>query len=140
MPTSPAPPRNIGTSTFGNVAIGSLAAFGIIVTSAVLGAVVAGMLQWRSTVPDLIDDGLPLAVIAAGLVMAGRVAADVAGRHGPYCAVGAAILTGAVGMAVETATSAHGDAIEPPQVAIAALTVLVVTGTAAAVVQRRRHR
>ena len=128
-----------GVSTAGNVIVGSLAAFGIIVSSAVLSVVVAGLLQWRSSFPDFIDDGLPLLVIAAGMVMAGRVAADVAARHAIWCAVGASLLTAAVGMVVEATTAAHGDALEPPQVAIAAVVVLLITGASAWAVQHRRR-
>lgn len=126
-------------SAVGDVVVGSLAAFGIIVSGAVIGVVVAGLLQWRSSVPDLIDDGLPLAVMAVSMVMAGRVAVDVAGRHGLLCAAGAAVLTAATGAALAINTSTHGDAIEAPHVIIAALVVLVLTGATVRITQWRRN-
>ena len=67
------PPR----TSLGAVVIGSLAAFGIITSGAVLALVAAGFMQWRPGIPDLVDEGLPLLLLLGGMLLAGRVAVDV---------------------------------------------------------------
>lgn len=130
------PPR----VTLATVLIGTLASFGITVSGGVLALVVAGFLQWKTQLPPIVDDGLPLLILGGGMLVAGRVAVDVAGRLGMLCAVGAAVLTGAIGLQISIATEAHGDAIEPLQVLIASLLVLAVVGGAAWVIRFRRSK
>ncbi len=127
-------------STVANVVIGSLATFGVTVSGAMLAVVVAGLLQWKLTVPDLLDDGLPLLMLGGGMLVAGRVAVDVAGAAALWCAVGAATLTASIGALISATTSAHGDGIEPLQVLYASLIVLVAIGGSAWLIQRRRRR
>jgi drug/metabolite transporter (DMT)-like permease len=85
-----------------------------------------------------LDDGIPLAVLAGGLLLSGRVATDVAGRLGALCALGAAVLVGLVGTAVSRAGEAHGDGVEAGQIAVAVAVVLVLTGGSALWVEHRR--
>lgn len=126
--------------TTATVLIGSLAAFGITVSGAVLALAVAGFLQWKVHLPDLFDDGLPLLILAGGMLIAGRVAVDVAGRAGTLCALGAAVLIGAIGMEISITTEAHGDAVEPVQALYAAMLVLVIVGGSAWAITRRRQK
>jgi len=124
------------------VLTGSLAAFGIIMSGAVLALVAAGFMQWRPGIPQWVDDGLPLLLLLGGMLLAGRVSVDVAGSLGMFCAVGAAALVGLLGLMVVRDTAAHGDSIDPAQVGIAALVVLLLVGATASVVgwHRRRRR
>jgi len=124
----------------GAVLIGSIAAFGIIISGAVLALVAAGFMQWRPGIPDLVDEGLPLLVLLGGMLLAGRVAVDVAGSLGIVSAAGAAALVGLLGLMVVKDTAAHGDSIDPAQVGIAALVVLLLVGATASVVNWHRHR
>ena len=111
--------------------------FGLLVSSGVVAVVIAGALQWSSVSPSL-DNLLPLVALAAGMVLAGRVAVDVAGGRGVLAAVGAAVLVAAVGAALSRTSEAHGDGLEAIQVVEATVAVLVVTGGAALVTARRR--
>jgi hypothetical protein len=126
-------------TSLGAFLAGAAASFGLVISSALVAVVVAGSLQWVH-LPAWLDDGIPLVVLAGGLVLAGRVATDVAGRLGPWCGLGAAILVAVVGIAVSQAGEAHGDGVEPSQIAIASATVLALTGGGAWAVSRlRRH-
>lgn len=100
-------------STIATVLIGFLAAFGITVSGAVLALAVAGFLQCKVHLSDLLDDGIPLLILAGGMLIAGRIAVDLAGRAGTLCALGAAVLIGAIGMEISITTEAHGDAVNP---------------------------
>ena len=124
----------------GAVLIGSLAAFGIIISGAVLALVAAGFMQWRSGIPHYVDEGLPLLLLFGGMLLAGRVAVDVAGSLGIVSAAGAAALVGLLGLMVVRDTAAHGDSIDPAQVGIAALVVLLLVGGTAWVVNWHRRR
>jgi hypothetical protein len=137
-------PDGTGTATGASTNLGALlagatAAFGLVMSAALVAVVIAGSLQWLN-IPSWLDNGIPLLVLAAGLVLAGRVATDAAGPLGPWCGLGAAILVAIVGSAVSRAGLAHGDGVEPFQIAIASATVLVLTGGGAWVVGRRRRR
>jgi hypothetical protein len=123
----------------GAVAAGVAASFGLVVSSALVAVVVAGGLQWMN-VPVWLDNGIPLAVLAGGLVLSGRVATDVAGRFGPWCGVGAALLVGLVGTAVSRAGEAHGDGVEPVQIVVAVAAVMVLSAGSAWWIARRRMR
>lgn len=119
--------------------VGMIAVFGLLFGSAILAVVVAGMLQWGNLVPWL-DNAIPIVVLVLGMMLAGRVAVDVAGRGGVLCAVLAAGLVALVGALVSRASEAHGDGIEGWQIGIVSGCVLVLSGGTAWVVQRRRRR
>lgn len=121
-----------------NVLLGSMASFGVTISGGVLALIVTGLLQWKTTLPGIIDDGLPLLMLVFGMLLGGRVAADVAGRAGVWCGVGAALLTVGLGMLLSNSTEAHGDAIEPTQVGLAGLVVLVLVGGTAWLTHRLR--
>lgn len=117
--------------------VGTAAAFGLAVSSGLTAVVVAGLLQW-ATLPPWLDDALPFVVLLLGLLLCGRVASDVAGRLGPWCGLGAGVLTTAIGLAVSAVSEAHGDGIEPSAVVMAAAVVTVVIGGSAWLIHRRR--
>lgn len=118
--------------------VGTLAVVGLLFGSAIVAVAVAGMLQWGTLAPWL-DNAVPLAVLALGMMLAGRVAVDVAGRGGPLCTVMAAGLVALVGALVSVASEAHGDGIEGWQIAVASACVLALSGGTAWLVQRRRR-
>jgi hypothetical protein len=119
------------------VVVGTLAVFGLLFSSAVIAVIVAGMLQWGS-MPPWLDDAIPVAVLVVGLAISGRVAVDVAGGQGVWCTLGAAVLVAAMGTVVSRSSEAHGDGIEAGQILVATLVVLLVSGTTALLVGRRR--
>ena len=123
----------------GAVLAGAAAAFGLVVSSGLVSVVVAGFLQWGK-LPIWLDNAIPLLVLAGGLLLSGRVATDVAGRFGPLCGLGAALLVGVIGLAVSKAGEAHGEGLELWQIAIAVGVVGVLTGGAAWWVGRSRSR
>lgn len=132
--------RESGEGTrIGAVAAGAAATFGLVISSGLVAVVVAGALQWMS-LPGWLDNAIPVVVLAGGLLLSGRVATDVAGRFGPWCGVGAAILVGLVGSAVSVAGEAHGDGLEPFQIAVAVMVVMVMTSGGAWWVSRGRAR
>ena len=111
------------------------------ISGAVLGLVAAGFMQWRPGMPlHLVDDGLPLLFLFGGMLLAGRVAVDVAGSLGIVSAAAAAAVVGLVGLMVVKDTAAHGDSIDPPQVGLAALVVLLLVGGTAAIINWHRQR
>lgn len=122
------------------IVIGTLSGFGIIISGAVMALLLAGFMQWSGSLPSIIDDGLPLLLLAGSMLMAGRVVVDVAGRLQVWCVVGTAALVGALGMLFAQKTQAHGDAIEPLQVLLAMLVVLLLVGSSAWWVTHRRRR
>ncbi len=123
------------------VLVGVIATFGVLMSSAVAAIVVAGALQWNHGVAHALDNAFPLVVLFLGMVLSGRVAVDVAGQRAITSVVGAAVIVAALGMAVSITSEAHGDAIEPLQVAVATLVVLVVVGSSSWLVSRHRtHR
>ena len=122
----------------GDALVGMLAVFGLLFGSALVAVVVAGMLQWGNLAPWL-DNAIPLAVLGLGMMLAGRVAVDVAGRAGVLCTVLAAALVAVVGALVAVASEAHGDGIEGWQIAVASGCVLLLSGGTAWLVQRRRR-
>ena len=130
------PPR----TRVGAVLVGTLAAFGIVTSGAVLAVVAAGFMQWRSSVPRLVDDGLPVLILLGSMVIAGRVAVVVAGALGMISAAGTAAMVGVIGLVVVRETAAHGDPIDPPQVGLAVLVVMLVVGGSAWAVNRHRRR
>ncbi|HEU4566959.1 MAG TPA: hypothetical protein VFR99_02930 [Marmoricola sp.] len=119
--------------------VGMLAVVGLLFGSALVSVAVAGTLQWGHLV-DWLDDAIPLAVLGLGMILAGRVAVDVAGRGGVVCSLLAAGVVAGVGVLLSRATQAHGDGVEGWQAAVAAGCVLVLTGGTAWLVQRRRRR
>ena len=116
----------------------ALAVFGLVVSSALFSVVVAGLLQWGTIAPWL-DNAVPIAVLVLGLMLCGRVAVDIAGEAGALATLGAAIVVALVGLSISRSTEAHGDGVEPHQVLIAAVVVLVLTGGTALLVERRRR-
>ena len=117
----------------------ALAVFGLVISSALVAVVVAGLLQWGSLAPGL-DNAVPIFVLVLGLMLCGRVAVDIAGGAGVLATVGAAGLVALVGLTISHSTEAHGDGVEPPQVMLAALVVLVLSGGTSMLVDWRRKR
>jgi len=118
----------------------SVAVFGLMISSALLAVVVAGALQWGRVTPWL-DNAIPIIVLVFGLTLCGRVAVDIAGAGGVLATFGATALVALVGLSVSRSTEAHGDGLEPQQVLLAALVVLVLAGGTSVLVHRhRRHR
>jgi hypothetical protein len=117
----------------------ALAVFGLVISSALLAVVVAGLLQWGNLAPGL-DNAVPILVLVLGLMLCGRVAVDIAGSAGVLATVGAAGLVALVGLSISRSTEAHGDGVEPQQVLLAALIVLVLTGGTSMLMDRRRRR
>jgi hypothetical protein len=120
--------------------LGTAAVFGLLVSSGVLAVAMAGFLQWGPRMAPVLDNGFPILVLVLGMLLCGRVAVDMAGPRGALCGVGAALLVGAVGLTVSRSSEAHGDGLEPPQVLVAVLFVLVFVSGPALLVQRRRAR
>jgi hypothetical protein len=132
--------RPAATTRMESVITGSAAVFGIVV-SATLGAVaIAGFLQWGPRYPAALDDGLPLVIVVAGMLLAGRVAVDVAGDLGVWSVVGATLIVAVLGYSVSMSSEAHGDGIEFNQVLLAAGVVLALSAGSAWTVARRRRR
>ena len=123
----------------GDALVGMLAVAGLLFASGLVAVVVAGMLQWGNLVPWL-DNAIPILVLALGMILAGRVAVDVAGRGGLLCTVLAATVVALVGALVSRASESHGDGIEAWQIAVASGCVLILTGGTAWLVQQRRRR
>ena len=136
-PTTPVRPRTPG---WGSVVIATVATFGVLVSAGIVAIVVAGFLQWGPTLAPVLDNGIPILVLFLGMALAGRVAADVAGQRGPFAAVGTAAMVAVLGSALARSSEAHGDGIEPSQVAYATAIVLVVVGGTALLIRRRRAR
>lgn len=124
-------------TTVGTVLVGTAACFGLVVSSGILAVVAAGSLQWLN-LPASLDNAVPVLVLLAGLLLSGRVATDVAGRRGVLCGLGTAALVALIGAAVARAGEAHGDGIEPQQIAVAAVVVAVLCAGNAWWVARRR--
>jgi hypothetical protein len=137
MTTTSTRPRTPG---WGSVVIGIAATFGVLISSAVVAVVFAGFLQWGPTLAPVLDNGIPLLVLVLGMLLCGRVAVDVAGRRGTITAVGTAVLVAVLGLAVSRSSDAHGDGIEPTQVAYATAAVLLLVGGSALLIQRGRVR
>jgi hypothetical protein len=132
--------RSTGESTtFGAVLAGAVATFGLVVSAGLVAVITAGVLQWAN-LPAWLDNAVPLVVLAGGLVLSGRIATDVAGRFGPWCGLGAAVLIGLIGTAVSMAGEAHGDGLEPMQIVVAVGVVMVLTSGGAWWVGRHRAR
>jgi hypothetical protein len=125
---------------WGDVLAGTAAVFGLLVSSGVGAVVVAGLLQWRPTLAPALGTGLPLAVLAIGLMLCGRVAVDIGGSRAILCVVGASMVVAGLGLLYSKSSESHGDGIEPLQVLVATLTVLLVVGATATLVSRRRRR
>lgn len=138
QPAAREPESREGTRV-GAVIAGAVAVFGLVISSALVAVVVAGALQWMN-LPAWLDDGIPLVVLVDGLILSARVATDVAGRLGPWCGIGAAILVGLIGCAVSVAGEAYGDGLEPAQIAQADLLVMVLSSAGAWWVSLRRTR
>ena len=113
---------------------------GLLFSSALVAVVVAGSLQWTHGLSPLLDNAIPLAVIALGMMLAGRVSVDVAGPHGPLSVLVATAVVTAIGWSLSRSSEAHGDGIELQQVLAAAAVVLVLTGGSAVLTLRRRRR
>lgn len=124
-------------STLGTVAVGTAACFGLVVSSGIVAVIAAGSLQWLN-LPNWLDNTIPVLVLLAGLLLSGRVATDVAGRQGVLCGLGTAVLVALVGTAVARAGEAHGDGIEPVQIAVATVVVAGLSAGNAWWVARRR--
>ena len=122
------------------VLTGTATVVGLLVSSGVLAVLVAGALQWTSSLSPFLDNLIPVVVLFAGMLLAGRVSVDVAGRRGPLAVVGAAVVVALIGWALSRSSAAHGDGVETQQVVLATLVVLLVTGTGAVVTARRRRR
>lgn len=127
-------------SVLADILVGTATIVGLMVTSGLVSVTVAGFFQWTPNVSPLLDDGLPFALLLAGLVLCGRVAVDIAGGLAVACAALAATLVLLIGYAVERSSEAHGDGLEMQQVLLAALVVLVVVGGSALIIDRRRRR
>ncbi len=127
-------------SALADILVGTATIVGLMVTSALVAVAVAGFFQWTPNISPILDDGLPLALMLAGLVLSGRVAVDIAGGLGIVCAALAATLVMVIGYAVEHSSEAHGDGLEIQQVLLAGLVVLGVVGGTALLVDRRRRR
>jgi hypothetical protein len=125
---------------WGTVLTGTATVVGLLVSSGVVAVLVAGALQWTSALSPFLDNLIPLLVLFAGMLLAGRVSVDVSGQRGPLAVVGAAAVVAAIGWALSRTSEAHGDGIEAQQVIGATLVVLLVTGLAAVVTARRRRR
>ena len=122
------------------VLTGTATVVGLLVSSGVLAVLVAGALQWTSSLSPFLDNLIPLVVLFAGMLLAGRVSVDVAGRRGPLAVVGAAVVVALIGWGLSRTSEAHGDGIETQQVVLATLVVLLVTGAGSVVTARRRRR
>jgi hypothetical protein len=118
--------------------VGTLAVLGLLLASALCAVITAGAIQWLP-VPGWVQSASSLSVLVLGLVLAGRVGVDVAGRLGGWCTVAAAGLVGLAGCLVARLTEAHGDGVEGWQVVAAVGCVLVLTGGSASVAQRCRR-
>jgi hypothetical protein len=136
MSTSPRRPSRVL-----DVLVGVAASLGLIVASALAGVAVAGLLQWNKlpNLPRFADNAVPVVVLLLGMLLAGRVSVDVAGRLGLVAAAGSALVVLALGLSLSRASEAHGDGVEPVQVSLAALVVLVVVGGSALLVTIRRR-
>ena len=134
--------RSIARRAYGweSVPVAAAACLGLLVSSGLLSVIVAGVIQWKKTVPEGIDDAIPLTVLGIGMVLSGRVAVDVAGRRGWIATVATAVVVGLIGFAVQTAGEAHGDGVSELQVGLAVAAVLVLTTGTALLVTRRRAR
>ncbi|GCD89988.1 hypothetical protein [Nocardioides sp. LS1] len=130
------PPRRIRTVSA--VLTGTAAAFGLTISGGLLAVVFAGVEQWAN-LPAWLDDASPYAVLLAGLALAGRVAADVAGRYAAWCGLGAGLLVLAAGAAVSRSSEAHGDGLEMPTVYVSAVVVALAVA-AFALLSRRLRR
>jgi hypothetical protein len=130
--------RPLGEAGVGATVTGAVAAFGLVVASTLVAVVAAGAMQWVPALPRALDSGIPLLLLVAGLCLAGRITVDVAGSHAVLAAAGAAGLIGALGLALSSASEAHGDSVEPPWVALAAACVFVCVGGSAWLVRHRR--
>ena len=130
--------RRVGT--WGSVVVAAVATFGVLVSAAIVAVVVAGGLQWSRSISPAVDNAIPVVVLVLGMLFCGRVAADIAGHRAVTSVVGTALVVAVLGLAVSRSSQAHGDGIEPWQVAIASLAVLVVIGGSAYLIVWRRAR
>jgi peptidoglycan/LPS O-acetylase OafA/YrhL len=116
----------------------AVAAFGLVVSTAIASVIVVGLLEGISAIPDAIPPTAAVVVFIAGLALAGRVAVDVDPHHA-LRAVGATSAVVALGgLLAAQATESQGEAIEP--VTVATLTVGLFALLAGSAIATRRLR
>lgn len=127
-------------STIAAVVSAAAAGFGLAVCGGLLAVIFDGVEQWANP-PSWLDDTAPFVLIVGALLLAGRVAQDVAGRLATASAVGTGVLVYLSGWAVSRSTEAHGDGLEMGSVLIATVVVtLVMAASSLATALSRRLR
>ena len=118
----------------------AVAAFGLVISSAIAAIIVVGLLEGVAAIPDVVPPGAAVAVFLGGLALTGRVAVDVEPDH-PLRAVGATAVVVAVGGFVAAqATESQGEALEPLTVATLAAGLFTLLAVSAVATKQLRHR
>jgi peptidoglycan/LPS O-acetylase OafA/YrhL len=118
----------------------AVAAFGLVISSAIASIIVAGILEGSASIPDWIPPAAAIFVFVAGLGLTGRVAVDVDPDH-PLRAVGATAAVVALGgLLAAQVTESHGEVIEPSTVETLAVGLFVLLAVSAATTRHLRHR
>jgi hypothetical protein len=118
----------------------AVAAFGLVISSAIAAIIVVGLLEGIAAIPDVVPPSAAVAVFLGGLALTGRVAVDVDPDH-PLRAVGATAAVVAVGGFVAAqATESQGEALEPLTVATLAAGLFTLLAVSAVATKHVRHR
>ena len=112
----------------------ALAAFGLVIASAIGGLLVAGLLEGMARAPGWVPESGAIVFFIGGMALTGRVAVDVAGRGAIRAVTAVAVVIALAGWMASRVTEAHGEGLETTTLllAVGGLLVLLVTAVLAA--------
>ena len=117
----------------------TLAALGLIVSSALGALLLAGLLEGIASAPGWLPESAAIAFFVGGMGLTGQVCVDVADHHAIRAVTAVTLLIGAVGWVASRVTEAHGEGLEPTTlfIAMGGLAALLVASVAEAHRKRR---
>jgi peptidoglycan/LPS O-acetylase OafA/YrhL len=118
----------------------AVAAFGLVISSAIASIIVAGILEGSASIPDWVPPSAAIFVFVAGLALTGRVAVDVDPDHAVRAVGATAAVVAVGGLLAAQVTESHGEVIEPSTVATLAVGLFVLLAVSAAATRHLRRR
>ena len=117
----------------------TLAALGLIVSSALGALLLAGLLEGIASAPGWLPESAAIAFFLGGMGLTGQVCVDVADHHAIRAVTAVIVLIGAVGWAASRVTEAHGEGLEPTTlfIAMGGLAALLIASVTEAHRKRR---